>query len=552
MPVDTIYADSVGGRVYSVNAVYLTARSGGGGAVADPLLGSCGQILSGGDYHCIEGFLKFDTSAIPDNATITSATLSLYGSANESAQDFTLVAAIRDWGDTLDAADYVAGASLSALTTVATFASSGWSVAGYNDFTDVALPANISKAGLTRLILYSSREAAADVPSADFERVDWYLTAEVGTSKDPKLTVTYTVPSGIPTVVPALCLTDALTFRFEPVDANNDPVATDLLVDRDSPPTLSWDLWSNHPRTLSGMALVGDEAAGLDINGRLRVWMVAQDGTETSLGHMLYTAAPKLNLGLTTWDGQAGTFRVCALADQSVLLTSALVESISFGSNTRISDAITDLVNLLEWPLGFTITATPQRFAEPVTFRAGQSLASAIDTLCTQTGLLPPQWDRNGAGIIALAPPIDAIFDADHVYDEITEEGWTDDDDMLEAPNTWIATANTPSDAIVSGSYTLPASAPNSVVRTGRVVAVQVEAPGAATVAACEVAARTASLSWPGSTRTVTFSADADYTHDISDTVEWDGLIWREESWSVTLEAGAEMGHTLVRPYEDS
>ena len=50
----------------------------------------------------------------------------------------------------------------------------------------------------------------------------------------------------------------------------------------------------------------------------------------------------------------------------------------------------------------------------------------------------------------------------------------------------------------------------------------------------------------------MTFSADADYTHDINDTVEWDGLIWREESWSVTLEAGAEMGHTLVRPYEDS
>lgn len=358
--------------------------------------------------------------------------------------------------------------------------------------------------------------------------------------------MTYTPTQG----AEGICLTDALSFRFEPVDANNDPVGTDLLVDRDSPPTLAWDLWSNHPRTLSGMALAGDEAAGLDINGRLRVWMVALDGTETSLGHMLYTAAPKLNLGLTTWDGQSGIFRVCALADQSVLLTTALVESVSFASNTRISDAITDLVNLLEWPLGFTVTATPQRFAEPVTFRAGQSLASAIDTLCTQTGLLPPQWDRNGAGVIALAPPVDSTFAADHVYDEITEEGWTDTDDLLEAPNTWIATANTPSDAIVTGSYTLPASAPNSVVRTGRVVAVQVEAPGAATVAACEVAARTASLSWPGSTRTVTFSADADYAHDISDTVEWDGLIWREEAWSVVLEAGATMGHTLVRPYD--
>lgn len=347
-----------------------------------------------------------------------------------------------------------------------------------------------------------------------------------------------------------LCLTDAFTFRFEPVDANNDPIGDDLLVDRDSPPTMTWDLWANHPRTLSGMRLDGDEAAGLDINTRVRVWMVGLDGTETSLGHMLYTAAPKLILGEETYDGQPGVFRVCALADQSVQLTTALIEAVSFASNTRISDAITDLVNTVPWPLGFTVTTTPQRFAEPATFRAGQPLASAIDTLCTQAGLLPPQWDRNGAGVISIAPTIEDTFAPDHVYDSITQEGWTDDDDLLEAPNTWIATANTPSDATVTGTYTLPASAPNSVVRTGRVIAEQVEAPGAATVAACEVAARTASLSWPGSTRTVTFSADADYAHDISDTVEWDGLVWREEAWSVTLEAGATMSHKLVRPYE--
>ena len=549
MPTATIYADSVGGRVYSTDAVYLTARAGGGGVVADPLLGSCGQILFGGDYYCIEGFLKFDTSAIPDNATITSAVLSLYGSADESAQDFTLTAAICDWGDTLEAADYVAGASLSALPTVATFASAGWSTAGYNDFTDVALPGNINRTGETRLILYSSREAAADVPDADFERVDWFLSAELGTATDPKLSVTYTLPV-VYAPVPSLCLTDAFTFRFEPVDATNDPTGDDLLVDRDNPPSLSWDLWSNHPRTLSGMRLDGDQAENLNINDRLRVWMVDLQGNETSLGHFLYTAAPKLVLGETTWDGQPGIFRVCALADQAVLLDTPIQESVAFAANTRVSDAITDLVNLVEWPLGFTVTATAQRFAEPVGYRPGAELASTIDQLATLAGLLPPQWDRDGVGFITLAPSLDDAFSPDHVYTDVTDEGWTDDDDLLQAPNTWIATANNPSAGPVSGSYTLPASAPNSVARTHRTIAVQVEAPGAASEAACRIAARTAALSWPSATRTATFEADADYAHDISGVVEWQGVNWREEAWSVTLESGGTMSHKLVRPYE--
>lgn len=352
------------------------------------------------------------------------------------------------------------------------------------------------------------------------------------------------------TVVPALCLTDALTFRFEPVAANNDPTGEDLFVDRDAPPTLSWDLWSNYPRSLSGMRVDGDTAENLDINGRLRVWAVSVDGTETSLGHMLYTAAPTLVLGEESFDGQRGIFRVCALADQSVLLTAPLAEAVSFPANARVSDAISDLVNLLEWPLGFHITSTPQRFNEPITFRAGQGIAQAVDTLCTQAGLLPPQWDRDGVGIITLAPTLDDGLPADHTYESVTWDGWTDEDDLLEAPNTWIATSNTPSSGAVTGSYTLPASAPNSVARTGRTIAVQVEAPGASTTSACVIAARTASLSWPGATRTVTFAADADFAHDISGTVRFQNLNWREESWSVSLEAGGPMSHTLVRNYE--
>lgn len=354
-----------------------------------------------------------------------------------------------------------------------------------------------------------------------------------------------------PIVAP--CRTDAYTFEFEPVDSSNDPVGDLLLVDRGKPPTLTWDLWANYPRTLTGMWLDGTQADDLDVNQRLRVWMVDVAGDRLSLGHLLYTAAPRIVNGYESWDGQPGVFRACALADQAVLLSAPLQESTSFAAATRVSDAITDLINLLEWPLGFTVTATPQQFSEPVTFRAGANLGQTIDSLCTQAGLLPPQWDRDGAGFIVLAPDLDEGLAADHVYTStLTSDGYTDDDNLLDAPNTWIAVANTPSSGEVSGTYTLPASAPNSVARTGRTIAVQVEAPGAATPAAAVIAARTAALSTPGTTRIVEFAADADYSHDIAGTVDFDGVRWSEQKWSVSLASGAPMTHTLVRPYGES
>ena len=197
MAVLVFYSDAADGFISSNNASYDPARSGSGSTLtADTTntTATVGQYYYS-SYYCYEAFISFDTSALPDSVTPSSAILNLYGFQDNSTNaDFTFEARVYDWGTTLTTGDYVAGASLSALTSVATLSTaSGWTTSGYNNLTDVALPANINKTGTTRLICCSSRQTN-NTAAVGFESVSFYTTDETGTTKDPTITVTITTP----------------------------------------------------------------------------------------------------------------------------------------------------------------------------------------------------------------------------------------------------------------------------------------------------------------------------------------------------------------------
>jgi hypothetical protein len=197
MAVVTVYSDAADGMVTSANATYATARSGGtltadttGTAIT---IGQTSPPLYSTEYYCYEGFFGFDTSLVPDIATISTAVLGLVSASDFSFNEFTIEARLYDWSTTVTTADWVAGASLSALTSLATFATSGWATSGYNSFTDVAMPANINKSGFTRIICYSSRHSGNNTPTT-LEFVSVYSGDNTGTVSDPKLVITYTLP----------------------------------------------------------------------------------------------------------------------------------------------------------------------------------------------------------------------------------------------------------------------------------------------------------------------------------------------------------------------
>lgn len=194
--VSTFYSDAADGHIESGNATYATARSGGtlgtNSAIASLYIGQ----YKPGDYQCIEGFISFDTSALTDSDTISNAALGLYGSGNFSTTDFTIEARVQDWGATLTAADWVAGADLSAKTRVATFATSGFSTSAYNDFTEdgTNFQSNVNKTGTTYLILVSDKLVSGTAPTGD-EFVGVYSADTSGTTQDPKLVVTHAAAS---------------------------------------------------------------------------------------------------------------------------------------------------------------------------------------------------------------------------------------------------------------------------------------------------------------------------------------------------------------------
>jgi hypothetical protein len=187
----TILAGGNSGRIRSQDATYATARSGGTlTTTAATLYGQVGQDFATPNYTCHETFLDFDTSGIPADATITSAVLSICGEGDSSATDFTIKVIARDWGTTLENADWIAGADLDAAgTLVAHYATvSGWASApSFNAFIDDAMAASIVKGGHTRLVLYSDRHAAGNTPTGTE-----YVWTDAVNSTSAQLVISYT------------------------------------------------------------------------------------------------------------------------------------------------------------------------------------------------------------------------------------------------------------------------------------------------------------------------------------------------------------------------
>lgn len=162
----------------------------------------------------VRGVMAFDTSSLPDGATISAAILSLYG--RTKADTLGLSPSIKLYsivpvydqkidGQTFMIGDYelIGGAGASDAITYA-----AWSTSGYNDFTlNVLGRLLINKAGQTYFAIREvDHDAGGGVPTwsaDDYSIIEAYKTAD-GDAYRPKLVVTYA------TVIPEVT-TDAAT-----------------------------------------------------------------------------------------------------------------------------------------------------------------------------------------------------------------------------------------------------------------------------------------------------------------------------------------------------
>lgn len=201
MPSHTFFSGTADNRIQADGSTYAIARAGTStltaGTVTDTNRATAGQQEFFG-YRWWSFFFAFDTSAIDDTDTVDSATVSIYFHTDSSSTDFTIEIREKDWGASVTTADFVAGASLSGLTLLASKTTSGLSTAAYTDFTsEAAITSWVNKTGTSYALMCSSHTTNNTAPGVGATvSVDGYTADDSGTTRDPKLVVNTTAAGG--------------------------------------------------------------------------------------------------------------------------------------------------------------------------------------------------------------------------------------------------------------------------------------------------------------------------------------------------------------------
>ena len=200
MATTTVYAGTNDGYITSVNATYATARSGGTLSVTNAGVDLWIDQYNGSPYELYCAYLEFDTSGIPDTDVVSAARLYLYPETTFGpifGSPGALEAYAYDWGGgTLTTADWVAGASVSGLTKLASIAAGSFTAGAYRQLTsEAAFPAAINKTGSTLLYLCTADFRTGSAPAAE----DGYGTCSADDSGGiyaPKLEIDHAPAAG--------------------------------------------------------------------------------------------------------------------------------------------------------------------------------------------------------------------------------------------------------------------------------------------------------------------------------------------------------------------
>ena len=195
----TVYGSTSDGEIYGQNATYSTARSTSAGGDVSSTTARIGQSLTGGTvYYVYRAYLDFDTSALPDDATVTSAVLGVCADTDLSSTDFNVQVYRLDWTEGLIDAGTREGNYDGAYGAAATlegtlrYTGDGWSAGTCYTLTLSTAAVNIT--GDSKYALVSSRDISGTTPGGS--QYVYIRTADyAGTGSDPYLLLTYNVPS---------------------------------------------------------------------------------------------------------------------------------------------------------------------------------------------------------------------------------------------------------------------------------------------------------------------------------------------------------------------
>lgn len=193
----TFYAGTGDGLLSSQGASWAGAQSGAAAADSSATTATLGQTfldltgIGGGYlYGTYQYFLAFDTSGIPDDDVVNSATLSLWCTSKLGASEWQVEATSYNWGGTLETGDWRNASDYGGLAVRASRSISTIATGQYNALTDWSLGSTISKAGTTYLLLCSSQFDG--IAPGSYDLATFSTADQTGTTNDPKLEVTTT------------------------------------------------------------------------------------------------------------------------------------------------------------------------------------------------------------------------------------------------------------------------------------------------------------------------------------------------------------------------
>ena len=178
---------------------FATNRSASVGTFADYTTTSIvtGAVkLAVNNFEIYRAFLVFDTSSIPNDATITDATLSIYVTAktDNDSSSFVLIQTTQAATSSLVLEDFDQCGDLNSPTEGASRVTySSLTLDAYNNFTFNAAGLTwINLTGLTKLGIRNSRDVDNSEPTG-LNSFQFFSFEQTGTSQDPKLVINYTL-----------------------------------------------------------------------------------------------------------------------------------------------------------------------------------------------------------------------------------------------------------------------------------------------------------------------------------------------------------------------
>lgn len=331
-----------------------------------------------------------------------------------------------------------------------------------------------------------------------------------------------------------------VSFRFDLIDGRSGIQRGELTPLRDTTPSLVHDVTGTIVRKVSGIALGVADAARLEpLTDRVAISMVIGDRSYP-LGRYMVGDATEL---VTS----SGATTPLTLFDEMFIVDQEL--ETGFEARGQLVDQA--VLRLLEGlPIGEPLMDSTEQSSASA-WSAGTSRAMALRDLSRQGGYFLPWFGHSGRLRLQRAvEPSDQLAKIDlDVTRRVLRESVSVVSDLLTAPNRFVIVSNDPGsdEKPVVGVYDVPASAPHSIAQRGFVVPKTVEAQ-VRSQAQATLYARTLGIQ-QAVYQSVELSTPPDPRHDGYDVVRWNGLLWLETGWSMSLTPGGEMRHTLRRAY---